>query len=264
MQDHYLNRMIRAWSSRLALLLVVCIITSTDADAIQFGRRIHQWGRFRPGSWVVMRQGMESLDPEGQVVNRSVSETKMTLADADDQALTLKVQSSLEIGGRKLENPPQELRQGPLGDPISVGAVAQELPSEDVTIQGRAIRCEVRRAESVVGPRRQIVTTWVNPNVAPYVLRKITSTVDAASGKTLGETVMEVVSLSTERRVLARNRTVAEVRTVQRHARGQTTTQAICCPEIPGGVVSQTTQEFDAGGQLIRRTSVELVDFETK
>ena len=57
---------------------------------------------------------------------------------------------------------------------------------------------------------------------------------------------------------------VQQVRTVQKHPRGQTTTQAICCPEIPGGVVSQTSQEFDSRGQLVRRTSVELVDFETK
>ncbi|MGC3970063.1 MAG: hypothetical protein QM775_22870 [Pirellulales bacterium] len=240
------------------------MFASANADAIQFGRRIHLWGRFRPGSWVVMRQGMESLDPQGQVIGKSVSETRMTLADADDQALTLKVQSSLEIGDRKLENPPQELRQGPLGEPIDAVAVPQELPADDVTIQGQRIRCEVRRTESTSGARRQVVTTWVNPNVAPYVLRKVTTLLDATTGRNLGETVMEVVSLSTERRVLARNRTVAEVRTVQRHPRGQTTTQAICCPEIPGGVVSQTSHEFDAGGQLIRRTQLDLVDFETK
>lgn len=264
MSRYPLFRTIQAWSSRLVLLLVVSTYASAHADAIQFGRRLHLWGRFRPGSWVVMRQGMETLDPQGAVVGRSVSETRMTLADADDKGLTLKVQSALEIGDRRLENPPQELRQGLLGEPIDTPAVAQELPSENVTIQGRVIQCEVRRTETSSNGRRQIITTWVNSNVAPYVLRKVTTTVDAATGQNLNETTMEVVSISTERRILARNRLVAEVRTVQRHPRGQTTTQAICCPEIPGGVVSQVSQEFNAGGQLIRRTQMELVDFETK
>jgi hypothetical protein len=254
----------RRWVGRLVLLAVVSTCTASQADAIQFGRRIHLWGRFRPGSWVVMRQGMETLDQQGQVVGRSVSETRMTLADADDQRLTLHVQSSLEIGDKKLDNPPQELRQGLLGEPVDAPSTAQELPAETLLIQGRPIACEVRRTESVAGGRKQIITTWVNPQIAPYVLKKVTTTVDAAGGQVLGETSMDVVALSVERRILARNRVVAEVRTVQRHPRGQTTTQAICCPEIPGGVVSQTSHEFDAAGQLIRRTQLELVDFETK
>ncbi|MBA4016864.1 MAG: hypothetical protein C0483_06735 [Pirellula sp.] len=211
-----------------------------------------------------MRQGMETLDPEGQVMGRSVSETKMTLADADDNGLTLRVQTSLEIGDRKLQSPPQELRQGLLGEPVDGASVAKELPVEALSIQGKVIPCEVRQTESTSGGRRQIITTWVNPQVAPFVMRKVTTTIDVATSRQLGETVMNVVSLSSERRILARNRSVAEVRTVQHHPRGQTTTQAICCPEIPGGVVSQTSEEFDVGGQLIRRTQMELVDFETK
>lgn len=252
------------WGSRLALLAAAWMCAPHDADAGQFGRRHHLWGRFRPGSWVVMRQGMETLDSQGHVMGRSVSETKLTLADADDNGLTLRVQSSLEIGDRKLQNPPQELRQGLLGEPADGATVAKELPVANLSIQGLSIPCEVQQAESTSGGRRQIITTWVNAQVAPYVLRKVTTTIDVATNRRLGETVMDVVSLSSERRILARNRTVAEVRTVQQHPRGQTTTQAICCPEIPGGVVSQTSEEFDAGGQLIRRTQMELVDFETK
>lgn len=254
----------RCCCSVLSLLAAVWTCAPLDADAGQFGRRHNLWGRFRPGSWVVMRQGMETLNPQGQVMGRSVSETKLTLADADDNGLTLRVQSSLEIGDHKLQNPPQEVRQGLLGEPTEGATVARELPVEDLSIQGQSIPCEVRQTESTSGGRRQVITTWVNAQVAPYVLRKVTTTLDVATNRQLGETVMDVVSLSSERRILARNRTVAEIRTVQHHPRGQTTTQAICCPDIPGGVVSQTSEEFDAGGQLIRRTQMELVDFETK
>src|SRR5688500_12527653 len=71
---------------------VVCAVgvllsLGSVSDAAPFGRRFHQWGRFRPGSWVVVRQGCEPLDRDGRVVANAVSETRSTLATADDNAV---------------------------------------------------------------------------------------------------------------------------------------------------------------------------------
>lgn len=249
------------------VLIIGALVTalpcaSADADAAGFGRRFHVWGRFRPGSWVVVQQGIETLGDAGNVVSRHTCETRMTLASSNDTALTLQVQASLEVGGKKLDTPPQELRQGVHGEAPEF-AVATELEPEELKIDGRIYRCEVHRSEAEVDGRRMVTKSWIAPQATQFVLRRLTTTTDSASGKLLGETLNEVISLS-ERRIMARSRQVAEVRIVQRHPRGQTTSQAVSCPEIPGGLVSQTSEEFDTQGRLLRRTKMELVDFETK
>jgi len=244
----------------MSTMLSACASTS---DGAAFGRRFHQWGRFRPGSWVVVRQGCETLDRDGRVVNNAVTETRSTLATADDNAVTLHVQASLEIGGKKIDGTPQTLREG-LGGGAPDVAGPIDLGEESVVVQGRSYRCNVQQTETLVEGRKRIVKTWFAPHVAPYVLRKLTTTRNAATDEVVNETQMEVVALSVERRILARLRPVAEVRIVERHDRGQTRARAFYCPDIPGGIVSQTAEEFDAEGKLLRRTNVELVDFETK
>lgn len=246
----------------IAALASALPCASAEADAAGFGRRFHVWGRFRPGSWVVVQQGIETLGDGGRVVAKQSCETRMTLASSNDTALTLQVQASLDVGGKKLDSAPQELRQGVHGEATEV-AQSTELDPEDLRIDGQVYRCEVHRAESEVDGRRTVTKSWIAPQTTPLVLRRLTTTTDAASGRLIGETIHEVLSI-TKQRVMARSRQVAELRIVQRHPRGQTTSYAVSCPEIPGGLVSQTSEEFDTQGKLLRRTKMELVDFETK
>jgi hypothetical protein len=158
---------------------------------------------------------------------------------------------------------PQTLREG-LGGEGSDASTFVDLGEESVVVQGRTYRCNVQQTETVVDGRKRIVKTWFAPHVAPYVLRRLITTRNASNDAVIGESQMDVVSLAVERRILARLRPVAEVRIVDRHDRGLTKASAYCCPEIPGGIVSQKAEEFDAEGKLLRRTNIELVDFETK
>jgi hypothetical protein len=255
----------RSGRAACALLCAIGLLLSLEStsDAAPFGRLFHQWGRFRPGSWVVVRQGCETIDRDGRVVANSVSETRSTLATADESAVTLHIEASLEIGGKKIDGTPQTLREG-LGGEGPEASNSVDLGEESVVVQGRTYRCNVQQTETVADGRRRIVKTWFAPQVAPYVLRKLTTTRNASTNEIVAETQMDVVSLSVERRILARLRPVAEVRIVERHDRGQTRASAYCCPDIPGGIVSQKAEEFDAEGKLLRRTNIELVDFETK
>jgi len=235
---------------------------AAEGDRPAFARRFHVWGRFRPGSWVVLQQGIETLGDGGRVVSRHNCETRTMLAASNDTAMTLQVQASLEVGGKTLDTAPQEVRQGVHGDVPEVAATTT-LEPEDLQIAGQTYRCEVHRSEAEVDGKRIVTKSWTAPQTTPFVLRRLTMTTDITTGRVLGETLNEVIGLS-ERRVMARSRQTAEVRIVQRHPRGQTTSQAVSCPEIPGGLVSQTSEEFDAQGKLLRRTKMQLVDFETK
>ena len=61
--------------------------------------------------------------------------------------------------------------------------------------------------------------------------------------------------------VLGEIRTVACVKTVQKHAKGTVTTLSMTSPAIPGGVVYHTSKETDAGGRLTRRSVLDLVGY---
>lgn len=235
-----------------------------EADANAFLRRFHVWGRFQPGSWVVVRQNVETLDPMGQVVSTSSTETRTTLAGVEDKCLTLQVQASLEVGGKKLDGPTQELKQGPQGErpdtPVSFTVVGEE----DLKLQGRTYRCRVEQSESTADGKKTVTRVWSSPDAEPFDLRRQTTVVDETAGKVVEETTVEVVSLAQQRRILARFRPAAEIRIVYRHPHGSTTARAVNCPDVPGGIVSQSAEDFDADGKLLRRTNLELVDFETK
>lgn len=235
-----------------------------DADANGLFRRFHVWGHFRPGSWVVVRQETETVDSDSRIVSTSKSETRTTLSGVDDRCLTFRVQSSLEVGGKKLDGDPQEVRQGHNGESPEVPAPAVKLVAhETIDVQGQKYECRVDQSETTVDGKRTITKVWNSAEAAPFELRRLTTVVDTV-GNAVEETLVEVVSLSPQRRILARNRPTAEVRIVYRHSRGRTQAQAVNCPEVPGGIVSQTAEEYDAAGKLLRRTKVELVDFETK
>ena len=258
------RRILPMWM-RLVAFVIALGVGMAEADANALLRRFHVWGHFRPGSWVVVRQGTETLDPAGKVVGVSTTETRTTLAGVDDRCLTFRVQASLEVGGKKIDGPAQEMRQGHHGErPEASTPITSIVGQEEIQVQGRKYSCRIEQTDVTVDGKQTTTKVWNSPDAAPFELRRLTTTVDTASGKVLDETLVEVVSLSLQRRILARSRPTAEVRIVHRHARGRTQAQAVNCPEIPGGIVSQQTEEFDADGKLLRRSKVELVDFETK
>lgn len=62
-------------------------------------------------------------------------------------------------------------------------------------------------------------------------------------------------------RVLAEIKSTACIKTVQKTPKGAVTTLAMSSPDVPGGVVYQTTKETDTSGRLVRRSTLELVSY---
>ena len=51
------------------------------------------------------------------------------------------------------------------------------------------------------------------------------------------------------------------VKTIHKNPNGAVTTLATVVPEVPGGVVSNSSKEVDKNGRLVRRSTLELIDF---
>ena len=118
------------------------------------------------------------------------------------------------------------------------------------------------RSKSVTVPAgRTSVNVFFSDTLSPYILRRQSKTTDAGGTNVLSETLSEVVALDMPQRVLADIKNVACIKTVQKTPKGSVTTLAMSSPEVPGGVVSQTTKETDSTGRLVRRSTLELLNY---
>lgn len=223
---------------------------------------LHPWGRFRPGAWKLARVVTETFDEQGQLVSVTTSYTTTTLQAAEgDGALVLRVEAVLEVSGKRFEIAPTLSKQGLHGESPGETATVSPLADGEVEIDGRKIPCKIVQVEIDGRKGRSLIKTWYSASVPPYVLRRQMRTWDP-DGKTLAsETEMRVVALDVRCDQLAAGSQAAEVLVTTRHPKGKTVTKAITSPDIPGGVVCHTAEEFDGAGRLVRRSTLTLLDY---
>ena len=231
------------------------------AEEVSISARHHCWARFQPGAWKLVRVVTESLDDHGRVQAVNVTETKTSLLRIDADGAVLQVEVGVEVAGKQFDGRPQCLKQGFHGE-LSGGAV-KFLPAGtgEVSIEGQKIPCRSQQVEVTSPTGRTVVNILFSDTLSPYVLRRESKTTDAGGTNVLSETLSEVVALSMPQHVLSEIKNVACIKTVQKTPKGSVTTLAMSSPDVPGGVVNQTTKETDTTGRLLRRSTLELVNY---
>ncbi|WP_254508365.1 hypothetical protein [Anatilimnocola floriformis] len=226
----------------------------------------HPWGRFPVGSWKTVRVTSETLDPQGRIVTTSLTETKTTLVAADDHEYQLRVESTVEVAGRRFANPPQVTRHSYWGDLAATpnsGTGLRKMSSSELELNGRHVACEIRQAISERdGQRRQTVVHYTTTQF-PYLLKR-ESSITPLEGSTqpATSTTVEVIAANLPFRVAGMLKPVAYVRTNYQGTKSSSVTVEIQSADVPGGVVNHSAQERDAAGTAVtRRSSLELVDY---
>ncbi|MBI2825568.1 MAG: hypothetical protein HYX69_12870 [Planctomycetia bacterium] len=186
------------------------------------------------------------------------------MKDVTEAGITLAVEATVEVAGKEVEAEPQTVTQGWHGESADREAVITDLGEDNVTIAGRAIPCRVERVEIAAPSGRTVTKTWYSERIAPHVLRREAVTYDAQTGQEISQTHVEVVALARPLRVLRRARQGAELLVVHKHPGGRTRTRVRSSLDVPGGVVEHESEEFDAAGQLTRRSKLELIDYSVK
>ena len=121
--------------------------------------------------------------------------------------------------------------------------------------------CRTQQIE-IAGPSgRTSVIVFFSDTLSPYILRRQSKTTDTSGANVLSETLSEVVAFNMPQRVLSEIQNVACIKTVQKTPKGSVTNLAMSSSDVPGGVVYQTTKETDTSGHLIRRSTLELVNY---
>jgi hypothetical protein len=208
-----------------------------------------------------VRVATEAFDADGKVTSVSVTEIKTTLTDADPEGYTLAVETTVEVAGKRIVSPPQVVSQCYSGAGRGQAVETRSLGSGRVTIDGADYPCEVRQIEVTGDVTRTVSRVHYCTRTVPYVLERESDSVDLASGAVTSRTTMQVVALEMPHKVLDQTQATTHFKSTSRHDRGTTVTVSVSSQDVPGGVVSQTTKELDPDGRLVRRSTLELVDY---
>jgi len=234
------------------------------AQGVSLGARHHAWARFKPGAWKLVRTVTETLDDHGLVMSTSVTETKTTLTKIEADGVVLEVEVGIEVAGKQFDGQPQCIKQGFHGEPANANATVQPPVPAQLTIDDRKVDCYVEKVDFSAAHGHTSTSLYYSDSVAPYVLKRESTTTDPETQTVLGTSSMEVVALEMPQKVLSDIKNAACLKIVQRHAKGTVVTLAMTNSDVPGGVVSHLSKETDKNGRLVCRSNLELLGYGTQ
>jgi hypothetical protein len=225
--------------------------------------RHNSWARFQNGAWKLVRVTTETLDDSGRVIGTNITETKTSLTRVESDCVVLEVEVGVEIAGKQFDGLPQCVKQGFHGELAGGDVKIQPSAVAEVTIEDHKFPCHSQQIEIGGDSSRTTIKLCYSDSLAPFLLRRQVKTTDSANN-VVSDTLSEVVALDMPQHVLSEIKNTACIKTVQKTAKGTVTTIAMSSPDVPGGVVSQTTKELDAAGRLVRRSTLELLSYGTR
>ncbi len=253
-------------SVRCVLCAAVVAVAATNAaalraaDTLAFPAEHHPWGHFPVGSYKVVRTTSEALDDKGQVVSVTTTDTRTTLIAADASSYSLQTDATVDVASRRITAAPQVARHGYYGESAGQPVGAIRSTDSSLTIDGRTIPCEVRQVV-VTGDSGKVVTTlYYSDQFSPFVLRRETS-VEVSAEEKRNSSLVEVVALDLPQRVHGELKQASYVKTTQKLPQSSKVTLEVHCDEVPGGVVAHWASETDSSGRVLRRSTLELVEY---
>lgn len=258
----------RQWNRRgfVLALAIVTLVAATfprgSAAQCVVPRNQHAWGRFEVGAWKRVRVTTQNLGENEQVLNTSNTETTATLIEVDDQGYTLLIEVAVELAGKRISSESKTIRQSFRGEGDGQRVALTQVGTGEVRIGRRRFPVEICHI-TVDGERsRRVSTVSYSQDVAPYVLKRETETIDANQIEPSYRTTVEVQDVDTPRPVLGKRKATANVRTIYERPSGRVITDELLCNDVPGGVFYHASYEYNETGQLVRQSKLELEAYE--
>jgi hypothetical protein len=222
---------------------------------------LNPWGKFEVGAWKRIRVTAESFNEQGTLASTNTCDSKITLYDVGDDSLTLEIQACDEIAGKRVERGPKMDKQGFHGEILSPNLKIQESTAGQVEIDDRKIPCQVLKLVSSDASSQTATSIYFSTKLDPHILKRESKTTDLEGKNVLSETTATLLSLDMPHLLDDEIHSAAYLKTVQKTQKGTVVTMAILCPDVPGGIVSHSSKELDTNGRLVRRSTLELLDY---
>lgn len=252
-----------------AFVTICCfaLLLAGVAPAIARGETLvpaehHEWARFRPGAWKHVRVKREDFDASGKTISTSVTETTTTLIAVSACSVTLRVDTIVEMGGRQFAKQPQLVTQGLGGETDGGSAPVKTGGMQSISVAGRQLDSEVRTATVRDNSCQWTSRVFYSKSVAPYVLRRVTSSTDTINDAAKYETTVDVIAIDKPIDVKGVVKKASQIRTVHTTPKSKTVTLEYRCEDVPGGYVSHTSEQTDSEGHVVGRSTLELIDYQ--
>ncbi|MCY2995853.1 MAG: hypothetical protein NTY19_49590 [Planctomycetota bacterium] len=245
-----------------SLLGVWLATTVAPAQTAVIPRDKHAWGRFEVGAWTKVRKLTEEVNAQGSVTAVSTTETKTTLVELDDKGFVVQSEITVEVSGKRFLAQPKTVCLGYQGETSGEGNTLKKIGTEMFELGGLKTPCDRLEGTIGAGPSRAISVIYYSDRVAPYVLKREVKSVGSSPDLPPRQSsVADVIAVAMPYKVLAEIKTAAFIRTLQQHDKGTTVTVEVYCPDVPGGVVANTSKELNEAGRIVRRSTLELLDY---
>ena len=223
----------------------------------------HPWGKCVPGASKKVRVVSESLDGKGKVTGTTTTDTYSFLEELTDQDFTLRIEVTVEVGGKRFNSQPQSVKQGYFGEAPGQSVTFKKIRDEEITLLGRPVTVENREVTVQTEKQRRTTVIHFSDTISPHVLKCVSMVTNGDVKTPLSTTQVEVLATGMPYRVLGDIREASFVRTVHTQPKGGSTiTMEVHCADVPGGVVAHTSKELDESGQLLKRSTLELLEFD--
>lgn len=245
----------------LALWLAAAAAGAEQPGSVSVSFQHHPWGRFEPGAWKLVRVTTQTLDEQGLVASTSTSETRTTLLAVEKDGVVLEVEATVEVAGKHFAAEPQVIKQGFHGEPSPAVVQAEPAQAGQVVLEGQPVACWVQQFVLQAPGAKTVVTLYFSDQVAPYLLKRTSTTTDPQTGQTLAQTQVEIIARHLPWKVRSEIKPCVLIRTTRKHAKGTVVTWTLSSSDVPGSVVAHSSKELDAEGRVVRRSVLELVDY---
>ncbi len=249
----------KVFRSLVLVALATCFAQPVAAAPPDISPEHNAWARFRRGSWRTERVVTETFDEHGEVVNSTEMTTTTELRRANRRSIVLHEEQTLKNSGREFFVRRQDVEEDFLGRLVGESSEFEDHGPTTVSIDGRTIDCRLLTQTTTDRIVRKTEQVYYSQDASPFVLKLVSRLVDRQSDKTVSTTTHEVEKLDREMRVIGVTVDTSRARTFTTDQRGTTETEIVFSMAIPGGVVSEITTEKNAAGDLVRRTTVELL-----
>lgn len=219
--------------------------------------RTHAWSRFGARAWKEVRVRTYAVGEQGEVLRSSTTIARTRVTNVDARSFSLCVSSTVEVAGQAFPSEPQTFSRDVAPRIESSEVVGQQ----QVTIQGQEYATQVITFSSATGTQQESNTIFYCKDTTPQMLKRVTTSVDSANPDAATETTVAVTELNKMADILGEPKCTWASTTVIKMPDKTIAIREVNCAEVPGELVSQVTEEFDANGVLVARKELELIGY---
>ena len=243
------------------VLVLLILAPSGMAQTRDIPKEHHGWGRFAPGAWRTARIITDSFDENGEPTGTTTNIERIALQRSRRGYAILRIESVLEVGGKTFDSPVRTISVGYHGEEIGNRTLMQEMDPEETSVDGEPIPCRVRHYEIESPGQHKLVKIHYSNKTSPYVLRRETITTLGEDEEPAYHNQVEVTALDQLHPVLDEVKKTSHQKTVKTNGKSASTKWSVHAPDVPGALVSYRSEEKNNQGQLIRQSTMELLDY---